>query len=248
MPIKSKWLSIRFPICRPYLEQLRTLAIDCSSVYPVNRHYDMRLLSLGDNDQQTDRQIPTRAKHELTALGLGRCKHTTCDRDDPALEQVRCRPQAQHGRRLSFCSIRCALRYERRRQRLHREHVAQAAAALIRYCHVCDTRIPANATTPAPQCTFSCSDACSSELRVMSKRAASTRHKRRLSRRRAADRAAALVDTARVQPPAPVAIPAERRVQWPHVSHVQPALYPFEHQKHLVKLAKRRQRERQAAA
>ena len=80
----------------------------------------------------------------------------------------------------------------------------------------------------------------------MSKRAASTRHKRRLSRRRAQDRAAALVDVALCSA-CNGAIPAVRRVQWPHVRTCSPAC-TREHQKELVKLAKRRQRERQAAA
>ena len=176
------------------------------------------------------------------AQGLGRCKHTTCDREIPSWNRyaVGRKPSIEER---SFCSIRCALRYERRRQRLHRAHVAQAAAALLRYCHVCDNRIDA-ARLRRHHNARSCSDACSSELRVMSKRAASTRHKRRLSRRRAADRAAALVDTALCSA-CNGAIPAVRRVQWPHVRTCSPPC-TREHQKELVKLAKRRQRERQA--
>ena len=185
-------------------------------------------------------------KYQLAAAaqGLGRCKHTTCDREIPSWNRyaVGRKPSIEER---SFCSIRCALRYERRRQRLHRAKVARSAAALLRFCHVCDTRITA-ARLRRHHNARSCSDACSSELRVQSKRQASKRHKRRLSRRRAQDRAAALVDvancTACSRP-----IPAERRVQWPHVVTCSSDC-TREHQKELVKLAKRRQRQRQAAA
>ena len=185
-----------------------------------------------------------RVQARVAALGLGRCKHTTCDRPIPSWNKYAA-GRKPSWEEIAFCSIRCAIRYERRRRRLMRVRVAQAAAALLRFCHVCDTRITA-ARLRRHHNARSCSDACSSELRVQSKRQASKRHKRRLSRRRAQDRAAALVDvancTACSRP-----IPAERRVQWPHVVTCSPVC-TREHQKELVKLAKRRQRQRQAAA
>ena len=184
-----------------------------------------------------------RAQARVDALGLGRCKHTTCDRAVP--------PWNKHtaGRlpsweEMAYCSIRCAIRHERRRRRLMREHVAQAAAAQLRYCHVCDTRIPADRLRRHHNAR-SCSDACSSELRVQTKRQASKRHKRRLSRRRAQDRADAMVDVANCAA-CSSPIPAERRVQWPHVRTCSPDC-TRQHQKYLVRLAKRRQRERQKA-
>lgn len=185
-----------------------------------------------------------RAQSRAAAQGLGRCKHTTCDREIPSWNRYAAgrKPSKEE---IQFCSIRCAIRYERLRRRRMREHVARSAAALLRFCHVCDTRIPAERLRRHHNAR-SCSDPCSVELRVQSKRQASTRHKRRLSRRRAQDRAAALVDVA-LCAACSSPIPAERRVQWPHVRTCSPAC-TREHQKHLVKLAKRRQRERQKEA
>ena len=185
-----------------------------------------------------------RAQRRTTALGLGRCKHTTCDRDVPPWNRYGA------GRKPSMrnsLSVRSGAPYGTSAvvNAYMREHVAQAAAALIRYCHVCDNRIDA-ARLRRHHNARSCSDACSLELRVQTKRAASTRHKRRLSRRRAADRAAALVDVANCTA-CGSPIPAERRVQWPHVVTCSPGC-TRQHQKELVKLAKRRQRQRQTAA
>ena len=229
-----------FPVMPSIPSPAQHPAIDCSSVYPVNRHYDMRLLSWRTMTTRLPRKY-RRMQARVDALGLGRCKHTTCDRAVP--------PWNKHtaGRlpsweELAYCSIRCAIRHERRRRRLMREHVAQAAAAQLRYCHVCDTRIPADRLRRHHNAR-SCSDACSIELRVQTKRQASKRHKRRLSRRRAQDRADAMVDTALCSA-CSRPIPAERRVQWPHVVTCSSDCTK-QHQKELVKLAKRRQRERQ---
>ena len=175
---------------------------------------------------------------------LGRCRHPHCTREVPAWNRY------AHGRKpsseeLRFCSIRCAVRYERMKTRVHRARVARSAAALVRYCHVCDGPIPGERLRRHHNAR-SCSDACSVELRVQTKRQASKRHKRRLSRRRAQDRAAALLDVA-LCAACNGPIPAERRVQWPHAVTCSPPC-TREHQKHLVKLAKRRQRERQKEA
>ena len=98
------------------------------------------------------------------AQGLGRCKHTTCDRDVPSWNRYAAgrKPSKEE---MQFCSIRCAIRYERLRRRRMREHVARSAAALLRFCHVCDTRIPADRLRRHHNAR-SCSDPCSLELRV----------------------------------------------------------------------------------
>ena len=195
----------------------------------------------GDMTIPQDRRYQKAFMRSRTSL----CLHPSCTRDIPVWNRYAHGGRKPSWEEKSFCSIRCAVRYERMKVRVHRAVVARSAAALIRYCHVCDSRIPAERLRRHHNAR-SCSDPCSVELRVQTKRQASKRHKRRLSRRRARDRAAALSDTAECAA-CNGPIPAERRVQWPHVRTCSPAC-TREHQKHLVKLAKRRQRERQKEA
>ena len=142
---------------------------------------------------------------------------------------------------MEYCGATCAVKGERRKQLAARAATTRAASLQRRYCQVCDIRISPdrlrrwhNART--------CDDACSVVLRAAQKRAAVTRYRRRLRRRLAQGRAAALVDVANCVVCRSM-INADRRARWPHVVTCS-AGCAAEHQKELVRDGKRRRRRR----
>ena len=142
---------------------------------------------------------------------------------------------------MTYCGATCAVKGERSKQLAARAATTQAASLQRRYCQVCDIRISPdrlrrwhNART--------CDDACSLALRAAQKRGAVNRYRRRLRRRLAQDRAAALVDVANCVV-CRSAIAADRRARWPHVVTCS-AGCAAEHQKELVRDGKRRRRRR----
>ena len=142
---------------------------------------------------------------------------------------------------MEYCGATCAVKGERRKQLAARAATTQAASLQRRYCQVCDIRISPdrlrrwhNART--------CDDACSVALRAAQKRGAVTRYRRRLRRRLAQGRAAALVDVANCVVCRSI-IDADRRARWPHVVTCS-AGCAAEHQKELVRDGKRRRRRR----
>ena len=193
---------------------------------------------------QPIKESTARAIARLGRFELGICRYPSCQRQvDPPRPSQPTIPQSHW-----YCSIRCAVLDGRRVRRLRRAAAAaRSVARMVRFCHVCDNRIPADRLRRHHNAR-SCRDECSVQLRAEQKRQAIGRYKRRLSTRRRQDRAAALVDTAECAvETCRQEIPAERRVRWPNAVTCSTTC-TREHQKHLVKLAKRRQRERQKEA
>ena len=120
-------------------------------------------------------------------------------------------------------------------------HPAQGGSGERRFCHVCDRQISSERLLRSHNAR-TCDDACSPALRVAQKRGAVTRYRRRLRRRLAQGRAAALVDVANCVVCRSM-INADRRARWPHVVTCS-AGCAAEHQKGLVRQGKRRRRQR----
>lgn len=142
---------------------------------------------------------------------------------------------------MEYCGATCAVKGERRKQLAARAATTRAASLQRRYCQVCDIRISPDRLRRRHNAR-TCDDACSVALRAAQKRAAVTRYRRRLRRRLAQGRAAALVDVANCVVCRSI-IDADRRARWPHVVTCS-AGCAAEHQKELVRDGKRRRRRR----